>query len=121
MSVTNASAGRRVLGFLGDELAALPDRVAALEEHVSSLAEGSNAGTSTVVALQDLDLLRQTLRDLSRLVATAEATTPDADLGALASAMSLHDLRARLLAERDAARPANATPGAFEAFRPATP
>lgn len=121
MPAATPSARRRVLGFLGDELAALPDRVAALEEHVSSLAVVSNAGTSTVVALQDLDLLRQTLRDLSRLAARAEATSQDADLGALAAAMSLHDLRSRLLAERDAACPAKSTPGAYEAFRPATP
>jgi hypothetical protein len=116
MSARNPSA--EVLPFLGTELAALAGRVAQVETLVSHLSSGGRPGGSTVIALQDLDLLRQTLDDLARLAVSASGTD-SAGAEHLALCLRLETVRNRFLGRTPG--PVSCGDEAFEALALAPP
>jgi len=96
--------GRSALAFLASELSGLPDRIAHLETRIGEMADRAGPDAGTVIALQDLDLLRQTLDDLARFAEAARSTSccevhPEEDYSHL---LKLRDLRDRLLDRDDA-------------------
>lgn len=106
------------LVFLAAELSDLPARVAAIEEVVGDLASRTDLAANAVMALQDLDLIRQTLEDLARLAAfSINPTDDDREVReATADVLRLHALRGRLLGVGACPDHASAGIDAFESF-----
>lgn len=84
-----------VLAVVANVLEDLPRRVAAIEAHAAALAASAPETAGLRVALQDLDLIRQTLEDLGRL-AHAAGGGETHDAATLAGCLRLGALRARL-------------------------
>jgi len=94
-----------VLCFIATALGDLRHRVEHVEAHAADLVAASPRDAGSLIVLQDLDLLRQTIEDLARLAAVA-GENPRSGRKALASALRLAALRDRLTggqAHRDAA------------------
>lgn len=84
-----------VLAILADALAGLPDQIAAIEAHAATLASAAAQDRRATAALQDLDLIRQTIEDLGRLAAIA-AGGEAVPTTRLAGSLRLEALRNRL-------------------------
>jgi hypothetical protein len=115
-----------VLGFLAETLGDLARRVEAVEAHVAGAIDpGDPQHRVRVMALQDLDLIRQTAEDAARIADIARRGD-GLQCAELARGLRLSALRerlARLGASGDAVRGAGATEGdgRVELFGPALP
>ncbi len=105
MPETREPAAHIAVAFLACELAVLPARVATLESRVGAMAGRAGLDAEAVVALQDLDLIRQTLEDLARLAQAAQDSRPGGPDGDLAELLTLRDMRDRLLQRRPPVAP----------------
>jgi hypothetical protein len=84
-----------VLAILAESLVDLSDRVAGIETYAATFATAAARNPRVTAALQDLDLVRQTIEDLGRLAAVAAGgeAQPAAQL---AGSLRLEALRNRL-------------------------
>lgn len=93
--------GSAALRFLARELDDLARRAARLEHALgATLDAGTRPSAATMIMLQDLDLIRQSLEDLHRLgaaLADSPARAGNAPVADLAGLLRLTDLRHRLL------------------------
>ncbi len=86
-----------VLAILAEALRDIPDRIAEIEVHAEALAATAPGDARVRVAIQDLDLIRQTIDDLARLAAAAgDGDGQGAHSGRLAETLRLGALRNRL-------------------------
>lgn len=84
-----------VLCFIAATLGELRDRVERVEGHAAGLVAAAPGDAESLIVLQDLDLLRQTIEDLARLAGVAGQGT-QTDRQALGGALRLAGLRDRL-------------------------
>jgi hypothetical protein len=85
-----------VLAFLTETLADLASRIAEVEAHAADLVGSAVPEARRMVALQDLDLIRQTIEDAGR-VAKAALMPASPGLDGLAATIRLETMRRRLL------------------------
>jgi hypothetical protein len=81
-----------VLGFVAARLGALGPRIERIEAHAAHMVAASPGDRERMMALQDLDLIRQELEDLARL-SDAAGRAPAAGGAALGSVLKLAALR----------------------------
>ncbi|GEM_PF-6501891 len=107
-------AAHPAVAFLASELAVLPARIATLEIRVGAMAGRAGPEAEAVVALQDLDLIRQTLEDLARLARAARDAGPGGTDRDMAELLTLGDMRERLLQRGPPVEPGPAGAEPFE-------
>jgi hypothetical protein len=115
-----------VLGFLAETLGDLARRVEAVEAHVAGVVDpGAPPDRVRVMALQDLDLIRQMTEDAARIAEIARRSDGGhrAELARSLLLSVLRDRLARLGASEGAERAAGASDadGRVELFGPAFP
>jgi hypothetical protein len=102
-----------VLAILAEALSDIPDRIADIEVHAEALAATAPGDARVRVAIQDLDLIRQTIEDLARLAAAAagDGDGKGAHSARLAETLRLGALRSRLPGRAAAGAPGPADLG----------
>lgn len=98
-----------ILRFLAETLDDLGPRIERIEAHAAQLVAASPGDRDRMVALQDLDLIRQVIEDLSRLAGLA-GDDPRAQRRDLHATLKLAALRDTLFAARGSTG-ADDTPG----------
>jgi hypothetical protein len=100
-----------VFRFLSETLDGLGPRIERIEAHAAHMVAASPGDRDRMVALQDLDLIRQVIEDLSRLAGLA-GMEPPVGRPALHAALKLAALRDALFqGTGSGGAPENATPG----------
>ncbi|MDJ1007081.1 MAG: hypothetical protein QNJ13_04580 [Paracoccaceae bacterium] len=96
-----------LLRRLAGELAALSWRAERIQEVTGTIAEQAETGATALRYLQDLDLITQSLADLSQVTRVLSDAAPVGaiDAGTVAERLVLDDLRRRLTEPDGARRP----------------